>query len=784
MPLTEGQIRKELYEFGPFQVDPQKQTLLRDGQPIGLTPKAFQVLLVLVRRSNQIVSKDELMKAVWPDTFVEETNLTRNIFSVRRALGETEGRRYIITAQGAGYRLAEDAHLVAGRDLSIIAAAHPKVLVADTKPWRRIGVAAIVLLAATLGAIRLFMHRKPVLSEKDTVVLADFSNSTLEPVFDETLRQGMAVQLEQSPFLSLIPEARIHRTLLLMGQPADAKLTREVATQVCMRTGSIAVLEGSIASVGSQYVLGLRAVNCHTGRVLDEEQAQAARNEDVLNALTQIAARLRARVGESVSTIEKHDVPLAEATTASLEALKAYSTGLKVLSSKGSAAALPLFKRATEIDRQFAMAYAYLGRVYGDMGESDLSAKNTSRAYELRDHANDQERFFIAASYDTQVSGNIERAEQTCQLWAQTYPREMTPHALLGGLIFQTTAKYEDAAEEAQKTIELDPDFAIGYDILTYSYESLDKIDEAKRALQRAYERKLEIPWFLLHRYRIAFLQGNITGMEGMVAEAQKSQADEVLGQEGFVLAYAGQLKQARTVTETAADLATRNGKRETAALWEAGAAVREGLFGNASEAKKRAAAALELSKNREVEYGAALALALSGEPTRAGSLARDLEKRFPEDTSVLTSYLPTLAAVPAINHREPAKAIDLLQIASPYQLGVPRSSIHGYFGALYPIYMRGTAYLAEGRGVEAAREFKKILDHRGIVISDPIGPLAQLQLGRSLAVEARRLQGSDAEAARAKANTAYQDFLTLWKNADADIPVLRQAKAEYAKLR
>jgi len=360
----------------------------------------------------------------------------------------------------------------------------------------------------------------------------------------------------------------------------------------------------------------------------------------------------------------------------------------------------------------------------------------------------------------------------------------MTPHALLGGLIFQTTAKYEDAAEEAQKTIELDPDFAIGYDILTYSYESLDKIDEAKRALQRAYERKLEIPWFLLHRYRIAFLQGNITGMEGMVAEAQKSQADEVLGQEGFVLAYAGQLKQARTVTETAADLATRNGKRETAALWEAGAAVREGLFGNASEAKKRAAAALELSKNREVEYGAALALALSGEPTRAGSLARDLEKRFPEDTSVLTSYLPTLAAVPAINHREPAKAIDLLQIASPYQLGVPRSSIHGYFGALYPIYMRGTAYLAEGRGVEAAREFKKILDHRGIVISDPIGPLAQLQLGRSLAVEARRLQGSDAEAARAKANTAYQDFLTLWKNADADIPVLRQAKAEYAKLR
>ena len=347
---------KELYEFGPFRVDPEKETLLRAGEPVPLTPKTFQILLVLVRHSNEVVTKDDLMKTVWPETFVEEANLSRNIFMLRKALGESpQDHRYIVTVPGRGYRLAENVHLVSDHEISIIAANHSKVQiqVAETKPWGWIAVAGILLLAAAAGIFQLFWHRPVVLSEKDTVVLADFANSTGDPVFDGTLRQGMAVQLGQSPFLSLISEQRIRHTLRLMGRSADAPLTPDLAREICERTGSAAVLEGSIASLGSQYVVGLRARNCRTGDILDDEQAQAMRKEDVLNALTQIASKFRSRVGESLSTIQQHDTPLAEATTPSLEALEAYSLAWKVHSSSGATAALPLFRRATEIDPNF-----------------------------------------------------------------------------------------------------------------------------------------------------------------------------------------------------------------------------------------------------------------------------------------------------------------------------------------------------------------------------------------------------------------------------------------------
>ncbi len=776
MSASEDQKAKELYEFGPFRVDPEKEILLHAGELIPLQPKTFQILLVLVRHNKEVVTKDDLMKAVWPDTFVEEANLSRNIFMLRKALGESlPDHRYVITVPGRGYRLAENVRLVPDQELSIVAANHSKVQVQveETKPWGWISVAAILLLVVAAVTLRFFLHRTTVLSEKDTVVLADFANATGDPMFDETLRQGMAVQLEQSPVLSLISEQRIQRTLRLMGRSPDARLTPELAREVCERTGSVVVLEGSIATLGSQYVLGLRARSCRNGNIVDDEQAQATKKEDVLNAISQIASKFRTRVGESQSTIQKHDTPLAEATTASLEALKAYSTGLKVLSTTGSAAALPLFKRATEIDPQFAMAYAYLGRMYGDMGESVLSAESTSKSYELRDRASDREKFFIAASYDIQVTGNVEKAQQTCELWAQTYPDEMLPHALLSGLIYQVTGKYESAVEESKKAIELDPDFAIGYDILVYSYESLGHVEEAERTLQRVSERKLEIPWFLLHRYRIAFLKGDAAEMERVAAQAQRSGADEVANQEAFVLAYAGELRQARRMSQRAAELALRSGQRETAALWQAGAALQAAFLGNSPAARWNAMASLELSKNREVEYGAALALVLTGDPDHSETLAKDLERRFPEDTSVTLNYLPTLRALFALNHGEPAKAIELLQIASPYELGVPQSSIHGYFGALYPVYVRGEAYLAAHQGREAATEFQRILDHRGIVGGDPIGALAHLQLGRSFALSGDKIN----------AKTAYQDFLTLWKDADPNIPILTQAGSEYAKL-
>jgi len=639
--------------------------------------------------------------------------------------------------------------------------------------WKMIVPSTALLALAVAGYV--YFHRVPTLTEKDTIVLADFTNTTGDPVFDGTLRQGLAIQLEQSPFLSLVSDERIQKALGLMGRPADARLTPELARDICERTASAAVLEGSIASLGSQYVLGLRAKNCRTGDILDEEQAQAARKEDVLNALSQIAGKFRTRVGESLGTVEQHDTPLEEATTPSLEALKAYSTAWKVGSSTGTAAAVPLFKRALEIDPKFAMAHANLGLAYSSIGESALSAASISQAYQLRDRASDREKFFITASYEVQVTGNLEKAQQTSESWAQTYPREMNAHGFLAGMIYPVFGQYEKGVEASRKVVELDPDFALGYFQLAFSHTYLDRLAEAGSALQRASERKLEIPEFLVQRYSIAFLKGDKAGMEREVALGRRTfgAEDWMSDQEALVLAYSGHLKQARQMSQRAVDLAQQAGKRESAALYETGAALSEAFFGNAPSARQRAMAALELSKARDVEYGVAFALALSGDSAGSQTLADDLERRFPEDTVVRSNYLPALRGLLALKNGEPAKAIELLQIAVPYELGIPPSSFIAVFGALYPVYVRGEAHLAAHQGVAAAAEFQKILDHRGIVVSDPVGALARLQLGRAFA-----LAGDPT-----KARTGYQDFLTLWNDADPDIPILRQAKAEYVEL-
>jgi eukaryotic-like serine/threonine-protein kinase len=637
--------------------------------------------------------------------------------------------------------------------------------------------AAIVLGLSAVGYFHFHTYFQTTarLTDKDTIILADFTNTTGDPVFDGTLRQGMAVQLEQSPFLSLISEERILHTLSLMGQSSDARLTPELAHEICERTASAAVLDGSITNLGSQYVLGLRAKNCRTGDILDEEQVQVARKEDVLNALTQIASKFRKRVGESLVTVEKHDTPLAEATTPSLEALKAYSVGWKVVASQGGDAAVPFFKHAVEIDPRFATAYASLGLMYGSMGETDVGTENTRKAYELRDRASDKERFFITAYYDGRATGNQEKAQQTCEAWAQAYPREWTPHAFLSGFIYPVLGQYERAAEEAQKTIDLAPEFGVGYVHLGYNSLNLNRLGEAENAARRASERKVEIPLLALLRYDVAFLKGDSGGMQREVAAARgKSAAEELISdRQAFALAYSGHLQESRKMSRRVTDLAQQAAHREKAALYETRAALWEAFYGDASAAKPMAMAALALAKNREVQYGAALALAIAGDSSQAQILTNDVERSFPEDTSVKFNYLPTVRAFLALNHGSPAKAIELLQVAVPYELGQPRSTQGGFFGALYPVFARGQAYLVARQGAEAAKEFHKILDHPGIMVGDPIGVLAHLQLGRAYA-----LQG---DAAKAKA--AYQDFLTLWKDADPDIPILKQAKAEFAKL-
>jgi predicted Zn-dependent protease len=481
-------------------------------------------------------------------------------------------------------------------------------------------------------------------------------------------------------------------------------------------------------------------------------------------------------VGESLATVEKHSTPLAEATTPSLEALKAYSAGWKTLTSAGPAAALPFFKRATGIDPKFAMAYAFLGRFYGDIGESVLSAENTTRAYELRERASDAEKFFITATYLQQVTGNLEKAKETFELWAHTYPREIKAPSLLSGQIYPAFGQWEKAIEAGQRAMVLDPDFPFPYPCVATAYLALNRWQEAENMLQQAIARKIEVPDLLMMAFQIAFLKGNKEGIERAVALARGKPGAEdfLMDGEAFALAYAGHFQQARSMSRRAADSARRTGQPERAALFEAEAAVREAFWGNALEARRSAASALELSQGKDVQYGAAFALALSGDSSRSQTLADQLEKRFPEDTSVRYSYLPELHALIALNHGEPGKALRALQDAVPYEMGWPTSVFVGSFGALYPVYVRGNAYLAANQPAEATAEFLKILSNSGTVFSDPlIGAAARLQLARAYV-----LAGD-----KARTKSAYQDFFTHWNEADPDIPILKQAKAEFAKL-
>jgi tetratricopeptide (TPR) repeat protein len=636
-----------------------------------------------------------------------------------------------------------------------------------------------LIVAAALGLLALFtagyvsLQRAPKLTAKDTIVLADFENKTGDPVFDQTLRQGLAAQLEQSPFLRLLPDEGIKQALHFMNRPTETPLSPEVAREICERVGSTGVLEGSIASLGRQYVLWLRARNCETGDVLAQEQAQAGRKEEVLNALGRIAVQIRTRLGESLASVQEHSTPLEQATTSSLEALKAYSAGRRARYSNGGPAAIPHLQRAIAIDPQFAIAYGDLSWVYWDMGQTDLSAECTRKAYELRVRVSDRERLLILFLYDRQVTGNLPRELQTLESWVQTYPRDWLPFSVLAGWGTLGTGQYERGIQAAQEALRLNPDSSFSY-IGGFHNFLLDRFAEAEDGFRRMAERKLEIPEVLVLRYYVAFFKADQAGMEREIARARGEHVEDWMSHnQAMVLARSGRMRQARTMWERAVAMALQDGKSESAALYEVAEAVCEANFGNAAAAQERARAALELAKGRDVENGAAFALALSGDSAESQRLAADLERRFPEDTPVQFEYLPTLRAFSALDHRAPLDAVERLQRALPYDFALPGTGFAGHFGGLYPAYVRGKAYLEAQQGREAAAEFQKVLDHRGIVFADPVGALAHLQMGRAYAVLGDM----------AKAKKAYQDFLTLWKDADADIPVLKQAKTEYAKL-
>jgi serine/threonine protein kinase/tetratricopeptide (TPR) repeat protein len=641
--------------------------------------------------------------------------------------------------------------------------------------WLAVTGAAVLVIVLSAGAWLYFTRNAHALTDKDTIVLADFTNTTGDPVFDGTLRQGLDVQLEQSPFLSIVSDDRIQQTLQMMEQKPDTKLTPEIARQLCQRTASAAAIDGSIAQIGTQYLLTLKAVNCASGESLASAAAQASDKNDVLDALGKASLDLRNKLGESLSTVQEYDTPLVSATTSSLEALKAFSSAEGVLYASGSAAAIPFYKQAIELDPNFALAYARLGRMYGDIGESGLAADYTRKAYELRERTSDVEKYFIASDFDAVVTGNMDKAEQICELWAQAYPRSEFPHLLLSGGIYPAFGQYEKAAEEGTEAIRLNPDFFVGYVNLMYAYVSLDRFDEAKATYRQALEHKVDNPFFRLALYQIAFLQNDAAGMAQQVAWSvgKPGTEDVILSYEADAAAYSGRLKDAREFSRQAVDSAGRSNEKEIAATYVAIAGLREALFGNADEARQRAGLAMAGSAGRDVQFGSALALGFVGDNGRVQAVIDDLAKRFPEDTLVQFNYLPTLRAKLALSRGDTSQAIEILGAAAPYELGLSSSSF-SVWTSLYPAFVRGEAYLAAHQGSEAAAEFQKILDHSGIVMIEPIGALAHLGLARAYV-----LQGDTV-----KARAAYQDFFTLWKNADPDIPVLIAAKSEFAKLK
>ena len=762
-----------VYRFHQFEVDDGEFRLSEDGTPVQVEPKALRLLVYLIENRNRLVRKQELLDKVWPDAMVTENALTRAVGLLRKALNEdSRVPRYLETVPTVGYRFIamvtvanekSEAGPVAPQD-PIAAQVEDGAGIRAPKRWVLL-CAMVALAVVAAGTFLFFHHGRKILAAADTVVLADFDNSTGDPVFDGTLRQGMAVQLEQSPYLSLITDGRIQQVLQQMGQPADARLTPAIAREICERTSSAAVLDGSIAPLGSQYVLGLRATDCQSGKVLAEEQVQAARKEDVLNALDQMAGKFRTQVGESLTTVEKYDTPLAEATTPSLEALKAFSLGLNKLRAGANTEAIAFLSRAVELDPNFAQAYAVMSVAYASQSEPELGAESSRQAYKLRDRVSERERLRIEANYYLHGTGELEKAVSSFELLLQTYPRDAYFHDALG-FLYRRLGNNERAIEEFREALRLDPNEAYVYQNLATSLVNFNRLDEAEAVYKLGDERNRPDAGRPRSLYLLAFLKGDQARMTQLAASVagKRGVEDAMLDAQADTEAWYGRLRSARGFTQRAMDSALNNGAKETAAGHQVKAALFEAESGEWEQGRIDTNAAMKLAPNRDVRLMAALALAQAGDTASAEKLAAGLDKDLPLDTLVQRYWLPSIRAAIALQRNDPNRAVELLQVTSATELG-PQG--------LFTIYLRGEAYLMLHDGNRAAAEFQKFIDHRGMVRNSPSGALARLGLARAYA-----MQGDTT-----KARTAYQDFLTTWKDADPDLPILIQAKTEYAKL-
>ncbi len=637
--------------------------------------------------------------------------------------------------------------------------------------WGAVTATTIVMVGLAVSGWFLYPRKAHALTEKDTIVLADFENKTGDPVFDDTLRQGLIVQLQQSPYLSFIPDQKIRATLKLMGKPVNSAPTGETAREVCERVGARAVLTGAIASFGSHYVMSLRAESCASGEALDNQQAEVTGKEQVLKTLGDMAGKFRARAGESLAAIREHNVPLEEGTTSSLEALKAYTAATH----QSGDAQVSQLQRATELDPEFAAAWSLLAISYSNLGETALSRRSAIRAYQARDRASGPEKFNIEYSYHRNVTGNLEKAWQSISLWRQTFPRDSKAFSLSGGYAANGTGRLEQVVEESAKSVDLEPDQLYGYLNGAKALFFLGRFEEAEKAFAVAAAHHATAPDLLATRYRLALLKRDKTGMERTLAESRGNHDSEMLLVQVQALAAArdGQLNQAEQYSRRAIEMALRAGLRERTAVFQAAPAVWNAFYESKAAARLTAQTALKTFEGRDVAYAAGFALGLGGDAAKAEALADKLDKEYPEDTQVQATYVPTLRALVALDKNDPRKAIDLLEANRPYEFAIPPLAFNHFYGNMYPIYVRGLAYLAMRKAEESAVEFGRLLAHPGLYAGDPVDAAARRQLARALG-----LAGD-----KTKARSAYQDFLTSWKDADPDIPVLKQAKAEYAKL-
>jgi eukaryotic-like serine/threonine-protein kinase len=782
---------RRFYEFGPYRIDPSRDVLLRADESIPLTAKAFQTLLVLVENSDQVMSKERLMEMLWPDTFVEESNLAKHISMVRKALGQTaQDRGYIITVPGKGYRFAESVRVVPKDKPATVESDGPPIAPVEVdagqssrrKLWKTAFVVAVMLVS---GAITYRLNRRAAvpLTEKDTAVLGEFVNSTTEPVFDGALRQALSVSLNQSPFLNVMSENKVDATLRMMARPVGKPLSPDLARELCQRAGSKVYITGSIATLGTQYVVGLKAINCANGDTLAQEQATATAKEKVLDALGVAAAKLRTELGESLATVQKFDVPLQQATTPSLEALRSYSLARREAGEQGPRVALPYDQKAIQLDPAFAMGYFAVGYDYFTLGEVGRASEYFTKAFELGSQVSEREKLTIAAAYYQSVTGELDKAEQTYRGQIASYPRDARAYLDLA-VVYGQQGQYGAAADAARRAVQLAPDDAGSYGVLSYDLIALQRLDEARQTIQQAAARKLDDLVARQVLYALAFLKDDRSAMQEQAAWFTGKAAVENAGLslEADTEAYSGHLRSARELTARAVESALRNGHKESAAIWLSNAALREAAFGNGGESRRVAGEAQKLlPTGQAVEVEAALALAMVGDAKRAASMAADLNDRLPTDTQTQSLWLPTIQSRLALDRKDPAAALNQLRAAA--SMDVASVQFLANISCLNPVYERGEDYLEAGDGAAAAAEFQKILDHSGIVWNCWTGALARLGVARANALQSRTARGQEADAARTRAVAAYGEFLNLWKDADPDVPILKQAQAEFAKL-